>query len=376
MTVYVVLVTITFISYIFFRYNLIDKKRHSVYEGYNYDFESAKKLVESKTITTFFVVYIILLCLRDTSVGVDVKWYVNSYFKQFQSLSWQQIVEYKSDELVFSALTKILGIIFNSPQIYLAIIAVASVTPILYLYKYEARNALLCCSFFMISLVFEILFSGLRQAIAIGLVVPAYYYAKDKRLFKFILVVAFAMTFHLSAAIILLIYPVYNAKITAKWLWFVLPAMAVIYRFNSQIFNFLLLFSGEKYYAKYGVWGLGTTNQYGLLALFVLISIYCFIVLDEEQADKDDIGFRNLLLLATVIQFFAPLHFIVSRLNYYFILFIPIALTRVNYKCKPMFKQVVRVASAIMIVYFIFYFFFMKGDTLQIMDYKFFFNHI
>ena len=38
-----------------------------------------------------------------------------------------------------------------------------------------------------------------------------------------------------------------------------------------------------------------------------------------------------------------------------------------------MFKQVVTLAKYIMVAYFIFYFFFMKGDTLQIMNYSFFF---
>ena len=373
MAVYVFLVSITFITYIILRYNLIDKKRHSFYERYNYDFKRAKELVERNTIVTFFVVYILILCLRDISVGVDAKSYVNNYFYQFQNMSWQEIVAFKGDELVFSALTKIIGVVFDSCHIYLAILAMVSVIPIMNLYKREAKNALLCCSFFMISLVFEIFFSGLRQGIAIGLVAPAYYFAKERKPIKFVAIVAFAMTFHLSAAIILLLYPVYNAKITAKWLWFVLPTMVIIYRYNSQIFNYLLLFSGEKYYSKYGIWGLGATNQYGLLILFVLISIYCFIVLDETQADSDDIGLRNLLLLATVFQFFAPLHFVVSRLNYYYILFIPIALTRANFKCKPMFRQIVKIATAVMVVYFVYYFFFGKGDTLQIMDYKFFF---
>lgn len=369
MWVYVFLIASTILAHVFYRYHYVDKRRRYSYNGYEYDLEAAREIVESKTISVFFVVYIALLCLRGSTVGVDVKHYINNYFYRFQTFNWQQIVEYKSDELVFSAFTKIIGTIFNSPQIYLSIIAIASVGPVMYLYKREVKGALLCCSFFLISLVFEIFFSGLRQAVAVGLTVPAFYFAKDKKIFKFILVVLFAMTFHLSAAIMFLIYPIYHAKITRKWLWFVLPIMAIIYRFNSEIFNFLLLFSGEKYYTKYGVWGLGTTNQYGLLVLFVLIAVYCFVVLDEA----DDIGFRNLLLLATLIQFFAPLHFIVSRMNYYFILFIPIALTRANYKCKPQFWQLTKIASAVMTVYFIVYFFFMKGDTLHIMDYKFFF---
>ena len=121
----------------------------------------------------------------------------------------------------------------------------------------------------------------------------------------------------------------------------------------------------------YMIYGYNATGQYGLLVLFVLISVYCFVIMDESKADENDIGFRNILLLATALQLFAPLHVLASRMNYYFILFIPIALTHANYKCKPAFWQITKLASFIMITYFVFYFFFMKGDSLRIMNYQF-----
>lgn len=378
MWAYVFLVVITILAYVFFRYYYVTRNRRYSFSRYTRSFveqSEAKgmEIVERKTITVFFVVYLFLLCFRNVSVGVDLRSYINNYFYAFQSMDWQHIIAFKGDELSFSALTWILGYIFEYPQFYIAILAILSVAPIMYIYRREAKGALLCCSFFMISLLFEFFFSGLRQSIAIGLVIPAFYFAKEKRIVPFLLTVAFAMSFHLSAVIILLIYPIFHAKITLKWLWFVVPVMALIYIFNAQVLGFLMPLFGEKYYTKYG-YGLGqTTNQYGLLVLFVLISIYCFVIMDETRADKEDIGFRNLLLLATTIQFFAPMHFNASRMNYYFILFIPIALTRTNAKCKPIFNQVVKVASVIMLVYFLFYFFFMKGDTLHIRDYEFFF---
>ena len=96
-------------------------------------------------------------------------------------------------------------------------------------------------------------------------------------------------------------------------------------------------------------------------------------MLDEKKATKEDIGVRNILLLATAIQLLTPVHPVISRLNYYFILFIPIAIGRVNEKCKPIFWQVSKVASTIMSIFFIFYFFAMKDDSLQVFNYQFFF---
>lgn len=352
MIAYVCLVFIFFVSYVFFRTH--------------YDREKTIKYM----ITTFFVCYLFLLCLRSTNVGIDTNNYISSYFNQFKHMQIQEIIKYKYDEIGFSILVKFLTLITSNGQLFIAVIALISVIPIMILYRRESKEAALCCSIFMISLLFEFFFSGLRQGIAIGLTVPAYYFTKQKKIIPFLITVLFAVTFHLSAFMIIFIYPVFHAKITGKWLWIVVPAMGVVFYNNRVIFSVLFEVFGGKYFEKYSSL-LGTTNQTGLLTLFILLSAYSVVMLDPEKASEDDIGLRNILLLATVIQCFAPLHDIASRMNYYYILFIPIAITHVNHNCKTLFGQIAKVASFVMTIFFIFYFFFMKGDTLQIMEYNF-----
>lgn len=321
-------------------------------------------------ITTFFVVYIFLLGFRSSTVGNDTINYIYRYFEPFHYMRLGEVFQYQTDELGFLLFVKIIATITNNAQIFLIITALISVVPVMVLYRNESREAAVCCSFFMISLLFEIFFSGMRQGIAIGLAVPAYYFVKEKKIVQFLLIVALAFTFHVSAVMLLFIYPIYHTRITRKWLWVVIPVMGLIYYYNRIIFTVLFEAFGGKYFEKYSTL-YGTTNQYGLLILFVLLSIYCAVMMDEKLADEDDIGLRNLLFLATVIQFFAPLHNIVSRMNYYYILFIPIAVSRANEKCKHLFWQISKLASVVMTVYFIYYFFFSKGDTLHIMDYSF-----
>ena len=320
-------------------------------------------------ITTFFVVYMFLLCFRATSVGIDTTKYIYRYFRPVRTMSWREILQYGADELGFMVFVKLVAVI-NNAQVFIMATALVSVIPVMILYRNESKEAAVCCAFFMISLLFEIFFSGLRQGMAVGLTVPAYYYTKQKRLIPFLLITLLAFSIHSSALMILLIYPIYHARITKKWLWAVIPAMAMVYRFNRVIFSAFFSAFGGKYFEKYSTLT-HSTNQYGLLVLFVLLSAYCILVMDESKADKDDIGLRNILLLATCMQFFAPLHSIASRMNYYFILFIPIAVTRANSKCKYLFWQVAKVASWVMTAYFIYYFFFHKGDTLHIMKYAF-----
>lgn len=324
------------------------------------------------TVTVFFALYITLLCLRDISVGVDTKHYVSRYFNQLCDMRWDSALQYLDAEKGFLILTKLIGYI-GGERLFIAFFAVISVYPVLYLYRNEAKDALLCCSFFLISLLFEIFFSGMRQGVAIGLAVPAFYFTKRKKLIPFIATVVLAMCFHKTGIVIALIYPIYHANITIKWLWVVIPGMVLIYLMRSAIFMYMLQKAGEYYLENYGYLTTESSGQTGLMILFVLISIYTFIMLDEKKATKEDIGVRNILLLATAIQLLTPVHPVISRLNYYFILFIPIAIGRVNAKCKLCFWEISKIASVIMSIFFIFYFFTLKDDSLQVFNYKFFF---
>lgn len=324
------------------------------------------------TVTIFFVLYIVLLCLRDITVGVDTKHYVSRYFNQLCDMRWKDALQHLNAEKGFLFLTKLISY-FGGERLFIAFFAIISVYPVLYLYRNEAEDALLCCSFFLISLLFEIFFSGMRQGVAIGLDVPAFYLARRKKIIPFLVLVALAMCFHETGIMIALIYPIYHANITRKWLWFVVPGMAFVYLNRSAIFMYMLEKAGGYYLENYGYLTSESSGQIGLMILFVLISIYAFIMLDEGKATREDIGVRNILLLATAIQLLTPVHPVISRLNYYFILFIPIAIGRVNVNCRPIFWKISKIASIVMTIFFTIYFFTAKNDSLQIFDYRFFF---
>ena len=96
-------------------------------------------------------------------------------------------------------------------------------------------------------------------------------------------------------------------------------------------------------------------------------------MLDESIAGEEEIGLRNILVLAAFIHLFTPLNPTVSRMNYYFIPFIPIAISRVNNRCNKKLYQLRDVASVVMPVFFVMYFFLLKDDSLNVFNYRFFF---
>lgn len=356
MEVYGVLIAITIGIYVLFRYGVHYKKEQ----------------VDKISVSFFFIAYLLLLCLRDTTVGVDTKTYIWR-FLQLQGMSWENALSYsgKGDEFAFILLNKLVGSI-GGERLLIAVSSLLIVIPILKLYRDESEGAIFTISFFLISLLFGMFFSGMRQSIAIALGVPTYYFAKERKIIPFALTVLLAFLFHRTGLVIAGIYPVYHARITRKWLWFVVPIMAIIYCFREEVFKFLFVFAGDTYVRGYS-YLTGSSSQGTLMILFILLSVYSYLLLDEDIAGEEEIGLRNILLLATCIHIFTPINSVVARINMYFILFIPVAITRINNRCKRQYLHIMQVATVIMCIYFIYHFMTSTGSSTQFENYRLFF---
>ncbi len=68
--------------------------------------------------------------------------------------------------------------------------------------------------------------------------------------------------------------------------------------------------------------------------------------------DDELFGLRNFLLLAVVLQCFAPIHPLAMRLNYYYILFIPMTMARLIDIPKSSMKRIAKLASVMIALYF------------------------
>lgn len=329
-----------------------------------------KNSITKITIAVFFLGYFFLLCTRDISVGVDTMGYVKTY-RMLSGMYFESMFNYSQLEGGFVCLEAFLSFLGGGERVLLCVVATLIVFPVMYLYQHEAEEPLICISFFLISLLFEMFFSGMRQSIAIACCVPAFYFAKRRQLIPFLLMIGLACSFHMSAVVAIAIYPVYHAKITKKWLWFIIPAFAGIYFFRDTLLTYFFLLAGDEYSYRYAYLN-SESSQVGLMILFLLLSVYSYVMTDDKLMTDEDRGLRNILLLAAGVHLFTPLNPVISRINYYFILFIPLILSRIPSKCYAISKPVANLANIVMIFFFIFYFFCLKSDSLHVFPYKFF----
>lgn len=322
----------------------------------------------------FFILLTLLVMLRHETIGNDTRNYIH-FFEQYAKMNWQEIAT-ASKEWGFPYFNKLVSLLTKEPQVFLAITAIITVLMIYPTYRRLCTDASLTIMLFCTMSTFVMLFSGIRQMLAIGIGFLAYECTRKKKIILFILCVLLAIMFHTSAFMLVFMYPLYHARITAKWLWVVVPVMTLIFIFNEQIFLFLSIFIKE--YTKYDV-SITYTGAYAMLILFALFTLFSFWIPDETQLDQETIGLRNFLLFSLALQMFAPLHSLAMRMNYYYIIFVPLLLPKIIHHSSARFNQVAVVARHIMVIFFLFYFIYTiatSESTLNVFPYHFFWENV
>lgn len=319
----------------------------------------------------FFAVFFLLLSLRATTVGVDLWNYLNKYHAiaaRDLSALWSNRV---NTDIGYGILNKLMALLGVSDRMFIMMMALFTTAPIAWLYIKESDNWMLTISLFIILPIFSMCFSGYRQALAIAVVPLQFYFTKKQNIPGFLLSVLLAYSFHSTALFMLILYPVYHLRIKKIWLLGLVPLMTVLYIFNKQIYSFTAGLLGGKFEERYGT--VSDTGAYTMLILFVLFAVMSFVLPDETIMESEDFGLRNLLLLTVVLQFFAPVNTIAMRLNYYYLVFIPIAVPRMLTLHKAQLRKFAVIAEYAMIIVFTGYFLYKayRGkDTLHIYPYK------
>ena len=321
----------------------------------------------------FFVFLAVLIMLRHETIGKDTQNYIYK-FNIFANSEWLKVGQ-SSFEIGFAYYNKIVSIFTSNPQVFLAITAIITIAMIYPTYRRLCTDISLTISIFIILSTFVVLFSGIRQMMAVGIGFIAYECVRRRKIVPFILCVLFAMTFHTSAFMLAFMYPIYHAKITKKWLIAVIPVMAVVFVFNQQIFSVLSIIIER--YTEYET-STAQTGAYTMILLFVILAVFSFVIPDEQQLDEETIGLRNFLLFALILQMFAPLHSLAMRMNYYYIIFIPLLLPKIIDCKSEEWKKVAVVGRHVMVIFFFAYFFINASDggVLSVFPYHFFWEAV
>lgn len=323
-------------------------------------------------IISFFSILIILVSLRNKSIGSDTGnyWFLYDMLNDTIRSSMFKTGEYEYGFLLYTRLCTFIKYDF---QLYLTITAFLSLIPILILYGKKSEGAILSIAIFLVLGFFRLYFSGIRQGLAIMWVVPAFYFCKEKKLLPFLATVFMAFVFHHSAFIMLLMYPLCWMKLDRKALLFIFPALFAVYLLRVSLFATILPFLGEKFEETYG--DITETGAIMMLLLLVLLMVFAFLIPDEKKLDRETLAMRNFLVISTFLQVFAGVSTIAMRINYYFFLFIPLVIPKVISIASNNLRFIAKFGGAIISVVFIGYYFYgaiTGADNLELYPYIFY----
>lgn len=316
--------------------------------------------------------YLLILCtaqlvliigLKNIWIGSDMPFYWDYFHSQMPwSLSELMDVRY---ELGFKALTKLITDLTQNKQIYLLIIAVISTIPVGYIaYKYSRKPFLTI--FLYISLgFFAFNFSGLRQAMALGITLFSLKYLIESKPIKFVCAVGLASLFHFSAIFFLAAYIVKGIRLTNGRVISLGLLAAAVYAFKDSIF---LLFN-TYFYQSYEI---TPTDSYRWMTMCIAIVIICLFFYNKVVvADEKKRVLYNLCIVGAFLMLFSPIASNVLRVsNYYFIyiiLLVPTVLDSLKYsRAKTIILGLVLLAG------FMVYLYLLGVDDYSILPYKFF----
>lgn len=292
-----------------------------------------------------FLSLFLMFALRHMSMGLDLK-YTTSYgylgrFLRITSASWSdifnpEVAHYEKGYVIFN---KIIGTIHKDRQFFLGACAFFTILPIIYVIYKKSESPFQSVIIYMGLPVFLLTYSGIRQALAIGICFLAFLYIEDKKIVKFALLVILAMLFHRSAIIFFIAYPLYHLKMSVSVRWASVVLMPVVFVLKRPLFAIFSKIFKENAVAK-------NTGAGTLFIIFALIYVFCMLYSDGS---KEQNGLLNLFLMACLCQAFGGIYDTAVRVAYYFMLSLVILIPNVIEKMdsnldKPIFKTAVVVA--------------------------------
>lgn len=304
------------------------------YQRKDLEYSNRNDNLRKAYIVVISIILILQSGLRNVAVGEDTYTYFLA-FKEISRMSWSNIEGSFNDYIRFGIgkdpgfmiFQKLFQYITIDFQWFLVFIAVFFFTSFgVFLYKNTTSISDCIIAYVVYSVMFYTFYSytGLRQTIAMAILLLGYEFIKRKKLVWFTLMIIVASFFHKSALIFLLFYGLTYIKKTKILVWSVLISFPFLVFFSSKISYYFIALTGS--YSEYE-----STDKYkpftfvGLMLVLTLIA-----ALNHDAIVKDNKWKKFYFISFSMAIFFMAFVFeihgymrVVQYFSFFMILLIP-----------------------------------------------------
>ena len=281
------------------------------------------------------------LALRGNMVGSeDSLGYYNTW-RQLEPMSLGGVESYIEDSKMeggFIYTVWAWAKIFKEPQIIFVITgAIYTIAVCRFIYL-NSEDVLMSVVMFITLGLYEFMFQGMRQAIAMSICLFAFEFCKKRKLLPFILLIVLAMCYHRTAGIFVVVYFLFGIPMNGLSILISGIAGAVMIgasSFIAQIANDIL----DRDYA-------GAVEEGGFIALIIyaLIIVVALLLKEQIKPDKKFSFFFFVLLLGAVIYTtrYTDVR-IAERISFYFMFAHMVVLPNSIQKLEKNTRQILKI---------------------------------
>lgn len=351
-----------------------------------------------------FALFIIIACLRDSSVGHDLAGHYATNYEKIAGLSWNELSGFSAKigyEIGFVYFCRLIAMVSSSSQWFIIVVSII-IFGIhgRFIYKYS-ENVNMSIFIFVCSCVFYMYLTMIRQAIAISIVLIGFDYLMLKRqwMFRYAIFSVFvliASTFH-QAAILCMVYIVFDVlPLKRAYIFFISLATGIVFIFYQKLYMVAILFMSNSARLKEHIFTDEGMGSFDKISLFIVVMTFGVFILGYmafywhiKSRRRTVIGtnrevmsliedhenmFMYLCLMAVLCRFLMIRMNILNRMAYYFMPFVIVYYGRAVEHTVRYRTPIKYVIYILYFVFFVFMTFRMAGEYYGTVPYVFFWN--
>lgn len=254
-------------------------------------------------------------------IGLDYSMYAAGFFNM-ASTDFSEL-SYEDWEIGYILLNKLIGMFSAWPSVFIMVSSILSLIGPFYLIWRYSHGPFLSVFLYLNMYLFYLDFNFIRQALAMSVMCFAFGFLRDKKFWRFLLLVAIAATFHFTVVYMVPVFLVALMKISPQSMLMYAFGLFFYYIVSDGVLNILLTRFHSEYSASSFIES-GITFFYAIFPLLICAAMVALAFYLKEIPRSLSV-LMHMTLMMGFWQVVMTKHSLFERFSYYNMLFVILA---------------------------------------------------